>query len=297
MNALLVAWRASRILPVSVTRGIAASIAWYGWASKAKPARRLEDNLHRVTGIEGKELRRLSRKGMLSAARYYAETFELNRMSGERIDARVRVENREAIEGLIDRDSAFVAVLAHSGNWDLVGAYTCRNIGRVTSVAEVLKPREVFDQFVAAREAVGMQILGHEGGSTFRRLITIGKNEPGVIALLADRDLSGDGVIVDWAGNSVRVAPGPAALSVALGCTLVPVSVYYERLRGAARRRAGSKWGIVMEFGPLLTAPNEADNAEKVRMLSQQWAAWLSQKVQEHPEDWHMLQRFGWVEP
>ena len=58
MNALLVAWRASRILPVSVTRGIAASFAWYGWASKAKPARRLEDNLHRVTGIEGKELRR-----------------------------------------------------------------------------------------------------------------------------------------------------------------------------------------------------------------------------------------------
>jgi len=296
MNLLLTAWKASRVLPRGVIRAGAGLGGWYVWVSRGKACVRLEQNLERVTGATGRELRRLSRAGMSSVARYYAEMLELPRMTPAQIEARVRTVGVEPIKEAIARDGAAVVVLSHSGNWDLVGAYTCRMIAPVTSVAEVLKPREVFDQFVAVREGVGMRILGHEGSTTFRSLISLGKSTGGVLALLADRDLSGSGVEVDFAGHRARVAPGPAALSLAVGCELYPLAVYYERLRGARRRAAGSRWGIVMDAGRAITVPDGTPKADAVATLSAGWAAWMGERVREHAVDWHMLQRFGWVD-
>ena len=68
MNAFLFAWRASKVLPVSVIRGAAWALAMYGWATHAKAANRLEQNLTKVTGLSGKPLRALSRRGMASTA-------------------------------------------------------------------------------------------------------------------------------------------------------------------------------------------------------------------------------------
>lgn len=295
MNPLLVAWRVSNVLPVSFTRAIAAAVGWWAWLTRAKPVRRLEENLSALDIEDERELRRLSRRGMASAARYYAEVFELQRMTPEQFDYRVRMVNAEGALDAIAREGRFVAALTHSGNWDLVGAHACRNVARVTSVAEILKPVEVFNKFVEAREAVGMQILGHEGSGTFRRLVGIGKSEGGVLALVADRDLSGSGVVVDWFERKAKVAPGPAALAIAVGCGLIPIGVHYERLHGARRRAAKSRWGIVMEFGPRIDPPEEGTNDQKVLSMSQAWASWISSHIARHPEDWHMLQRFGWV--
>ncbi|MCB2414086.1 phosphatidylinositol mannoside acyltransferase [Demequina sp. TTPB684] len=295
MNAFVVAWRVSRRLPVSAIRGAAWLIAMYAWLRRAKPSRRLEQNLHKVTGLEGRALRRLSRKGMASAARYYAEVLELPRMTGEVIDARVRMEGFADIEWVFERDNGMVAVLGHSGNWDLIGAYACRNIIGVTSVAEVLEPRSVYDEFVAFREQLGMQILGHEGGSTFRKLLRIATSEHTLVCLLSDRDLSGSGVEVTMWGHRVRVAPGPAALAHGARTVLLPVSVRYERLKGARRRAAKSRWGIVMTFGPVLK-PEDFPGSDRVETMTQAWATSLASGIEKHPEDWHMLQRFGWVE-
>lgn len=295
MNAFVAAWRVSRLLPVPAIRASAWTVAMYGWATHAKACRSLERNLSRVTGVEGRGLRRLSRRGMVSAARYYAEVLELPRMTGAAIDARVRVEGLEGVTWVFEREHGAVAVLGHSGNWDLIGAYACRNIITITSVAEVLQPREVYDEFVAFRERLGMQILGHEGGSTFRQLLRITTSEHTLVCLLSDRDLSGSGVMVSMWGQSVRVAPGPAALALAAKTALLPVTVHYERLHGPRRRAAKSRWGIVLTFCEALL-PEDFTGSDKVMTMSQAWAQSLAQGIAAHPEDWHMLQRFGWVE-
>jgi KDO2-lipid IV(A) lauroyltransferase len=296
MNAFLIAWRASRVLPVSVIRGAVALISWWGWVTRSRPVKRLEGNLHTLTGLEGRELRALSRKSMASTARYYAETLEFARMKPAAVDARVRMDGYAPTGEAMAKDGRVVIALGHSGNWDLVGAYTCRNVARVTAVAEVLKPKEVFDQFVAVREKWGLQIVGYESSSTFRTMVGIGKREGGILALVADRDLSGSGIEVDFGGQPARVAPGPAALALAVGCALQPLFVRYERLHGARRRAAKSRWGVVMEFGPFVEAPTTGTSAEKVDAMTKQWAAWLGEEIRKHPQDWHMLQRFGWVD-
>lgn len=232
---------------------------------------------------------------MASVARYYAEVLELARMSPEAVDARVRLEDFELVEGALAGDKGSVAVLGHNGNWDLVGAYACRNFIKVTAVAEVLKPREVFDEFVELRERWGMRILGHEGASTFRELIRLVRSEHTLVCLLSDRDLSGKGVHVQMWGQGVRVAAGPAAVAHAGHAALIPVLLHYERLHGARKRAAKSPWGTVMSFGaPLYAADFPSEG--RVEAMSQAWATQLAEGISRHPEDWHMLQRFGWIE-
>ncbi|WP_084073145.1 phosphatidylinositol mannoside acyltransferase [Demequina sp. NBRC 110052] len=295
MSLFLAAWRASRVLPTPVVRFAAWAVADAAWVAKARPVVRLEENLHRVTGASGRELRRLSRRGMASTARYYAEILEMRRIDGDAIDARVRLEHYERVSEVLAEDRAAVAVLGHSGNWDLVGAYACRNIIPVTAVAERLKPDEVFDEFVALRAGHGLRILGHDGGSTFRQLIRLGRAERTLLCLVADRDLSGSGIEVQMWGHRVKVAPGPAALAAAIGRPILPVHVRYERLRGARRRAARSRWGTVLSFGPPVD-PVEFEGESRVEDMTRAWASVLGERIAAHPEDWHMLQRFGWIE-
>ncbi|NYI41325.1 KDO2-lipid IV(A) lauroyltransferase [Demequina lutea] len=280
---------------MSVIRGAAWALAMYGWATHAKAATYLEQNLANVTGLTGRPLRALARRGMASTARYYAETLELARMKPAAVDARVRLEGYEGVKDAIAAHTGTVAVLGHNGNWDLIGAYACRNIIKITAVAEVLKPREVFNEFVALREQWGMRILGHEGGATFRELIRLTRSERTLVCLLSDRDLSGKGIQVQMWGHGVRVAPGPAALAHAAHAALIPVGVYYERLHGSRRRAAKSRWGTVLAFGMPLY-PDDFVGEDKVSAMSQAWANQLAAAVSRHPEDWHMLQRFGWIE-
>ncbi len=295
MNSFLLAWRASRVLPVSVVRGAAWTVAMVGWATGSKPRRRWEQNLARVTGASGRELSALSRRGLRSVARYYAEVLEMSRLTGEAIDARVRVVGLEGTGDALSGAKPAVAVLGHCGNWDLVGAWACRNLMPVTAVAEKLEPPEVFDEFVSLRSAHGMRILGHEGGSTFRALLRIARDEPSLVCLVADRDLSGSGIPVSMWGQPVKVAPGPAALSLSSGAPLVPVLLHYERLHGARRRKARSAWGTVLSFGPVLE-PAKFTGERRVEDMTQAWASSLADAVAAHPQDWHMLQRFGWLE-
>jgi len=296
MNSLLLAMRVARYTPRSVTRVGAWAGANVGWVRKGKSRTRLEENLHRVTGLTGRDLARLSRQGMLSAGRYYAEVLEMPRITEHQADARCRLANPEPVTSHIHEANGAVVVLSHSGNWDLVGYVATRLIAPVTSVAETLKPRELFEQFVGLRASVGIRIYGHDDPTTYRELLREASgSEERLIALVGDRDMTGRGVPVTMWGRGVRVAPGPAAIAKASGMPLIPVMVYYERLRGAQRRAARSKWGTVFQFGPTVTVP-KGSSAEAVEQMSRDWSAWIADAIAAHPQDWHMLQRFGWIE-
>src|SRR5699024_2877740 len=80
--------------------------------------------------------------------------------------------------------------------------------------------------------------VAFEGGVVAFRELLRETRRPGNVPLLADRDLSSTGADVQVGEHEVRVAPGPAALALARGASLVPLLIHYERLHGARRRAA-----------------------------------------------------------
>jgi lauroyl/myristoyl acyltransferase len=299
-KAFQIAWKVVGRMPRALARGIFDLIALGAHAARIGGVRQLEANLARVRPeADARELRRLSRAGMRSYMRYYCESFQLPSMTAAERDARVRAIGADAVREHVRGGGTVVMALGHAGNWDLAGAWAQEHVGRVVTVAEKLEPEELFREFLAFREGLGMVIVPYERGSgVFRRLISESR-EPALIPLLADRDLSRSGVEVLLGDVPMRVAPGPAALALASRSALSPVYIHYERLSGARRRAARSPWGIVIEFcdfidlpdGGARPGPGGAAREERTQVLTQLWFDVWAARVRAHPQDWHMLQK------
>lgn len=292
-RAYAAAWRWGRRVPEPVVRGLAALAADVVWLRHGAGVRRLEANLARVRpDLDARGLRRLSRRGMRSYLRYFGEAFTLPRVSRERIAARVSATGREAIQPYLDDGRQVILALGHLGNWDLAGAWATRELAPVTTVAERLEPEEVYQEFLAFREGIGLTIIPLDGGGdVFRRLVRVMRTGPGITPLLADRDLTSKGLEVDLFGRRARVAAGPAALGVTTGVPVVATSIAYERLRGARRRAAGSPWGVRIDLTEIPPPAEDLPRRERIALMTQAWVDALAAEIARHPQDWHMLQR------
>ncbi|HLS49020.1 MAG TPA: phosphatidylinositol mannoside acyltransferase [Actinomycetaceae bacterium] len=253
--------------------------------------RQLERNLSRAAPwARGRRLRRLTRDGMRSYMRYYQEALRLPAETPARLGQAVRVINDAHVREHLRGDRPVVMALGHSGNWDLAGAWSGQFLAPVLTVAERLEPPEVFQEFLELREHLGMTIVPLDsGGSTFRSLLRLTGGRQ-IVPLLADRDLSRQGVEVDLFGARARVAAGPATLALATGAPLVAVRISYERLRGARRQAAGRRWGLVVDFSDPIPVPEGRTTAESVEIMTQGWLDALAQGIATQPQDWHMLQ-------
>jgi KDO2-lipid IV(A) lauroyltransferase len=176
-----------------------------------------------------------------------------------------------------------VAALPHMANWDLAGAWGTSVGIRVTAVAERLEPEEVFERFVTYREALGMEIIALTGGGDpFPQLIR--SIEAGrLVCLVADRDLTSNGVDVVLAGSRTRMPPGPAALALRTGTPLVPVTLTYEGPR------------MRIHVHEAIAPPEGLTGRAAVAEMTQRLADVFGPELQAHPHDWHMLQRF-WLD-
>lgn len=287
------AWRNAGRLPGPVLRGLCNVGADVAWLLHGGGVRQLERNLQRVRPTASRRaLRRLSRAGMRSYMRYYGEAFALASLTPDQIAARVRTVGVKELREHLDAGETVILALGHLGNWDLAGAYSTVHIAPVTTVAERLKPEELFLEFLAFREGLGMTIIPLTGGGdVFRDLMRTVRTGPRLLPLLADRDLTARGVEVDLFGHRARVAAGPAALAVSSGAALSPTVIRYERLHGERRRAAGSPWGIVIDFRPPVVVPTDVPRADRVREVTQLWVDAMADGIAAQPEDWHMLQK------
>lgn len=285
-RAYFAGWRLVRLMPERSAYRLFDRVADRSWRGRGRGVQRLEANLARVCPEAGpEELRELSRAGMRSYLRYYCDAFRLPGWSRDRLTSTVRTVGDEPVRELLAGGGSVVMFLGHLGNWDHAGAWSTVELATVTTVAERLEPEAVFTAFLGFREQLGMRIVPLSGAEVFRTLLTA-LREPGTfMPLLADRDLSNNGVEVQFFGQPARMAAGPAALALATGAALYPVSIHYEPLaRGRARH------GIVITWHDRVSVP-EGRRGAQVAAMTQSCADALAGAIAEHPQDWHMLQR------
>lgn len=292
-RAFLAGWRVATKVPESLTRGAMHVGADVVWLLRTSGVRQLEANIRRARPeASRRQLRRLSREGMRNYLRYFAEAFNLPRLTPEQIDARVRPVGVAAAMAEAGAGRAVVLVLAHQGNWDLAGAWATMHLAPATTVAERLNPPEVFEAFVKLRAALRVRVIPLDRGSdVFRELVRIVQAGNALIPLLSDRDLTSRGVEVTLLGERARVAAGPAALAIAAGTMVIPTTLRHERLYGARRRAARTRWGMVVTFAPPVVVPTGVPRPEQVQRVTQEWVDVLSADIIAYPTHWHMLQK------
>ena len=291
-------WRLVRRMPGALAYGafdLGADLAWRrGRGRRGSNAERLRANYALVRPeLDADELDRLVHSGMRSYLRYWCDAFRLPELTRDQRLASMRLVGAEELRAHVDAGGATVMFLGHLGNWDLAGAWSTTEVAPVTTVAERLRPEELFTEFVRYRESLGMRILPLTGTDGRPRDVfgelAAALRAGGFVALLADRDLTSGGIEVDFCGHRARMAVGPAALALTTGAALFPVSVSYE----PADRHAtgGSAYRILVQVHDRVHPPAEGRTREKVRAMTQACADVLARTVRTRTEDWHMMQR------
>jgi KDO2-lipid IV(A) lauroyltransferase len=223
---------------------------------------------------------------MRSYARYWMEAFRLPSRSREQIIATFDLENEHLLREAHAQGRGAIVALPHAGNWDHAGAYVCVTGMPLTTVAERLKPEDLYRRFLAFRESLGMEILPTAGhGRPVVEVLADRLREGRLVVLLADRDLSARGVPVEFFGRGTRMPPGPAMLALRTGAPLFAASLWYD----------GPITKVRVE-GPL-ELPTGGGRTEQIAELTQRIADELAAGIARHPADWHMLQKLWIDEP
>jgi len=246
-----------------------------------KSVERLRSNLARVQPqLHPTELEELVRRGVLSYMRYWMDTFRSPDWSKERILSTVTVSNEHLLMDPIKNQTGVVVSLPHAGNWDHAGSYFCSRGARLVTVVEVLKPRALFEKFLAYRQAIGMEALPLDSRAfpTLMQRARDGK----LIALVADRDLSASGIDVEFFGGVARMPAGPAIIAIRTGIPLVTAFVSY------------TESGIHVDLREI-TIPTLGDEESRVKATVQLCADNFAAGIKVSPQDWHMMQRI-WVD-
>lgn len=280
-RAYFAGWFIARRISEKSAEKLFARLGASMFSKNGKSVQRLRENLARVMpAINQVELDDLTRRGVLSYMRYWKETFRSPDWSKERILSTVTVSNEHLLMDPIRNRSGVVVSLPHAGNWDHAGSYFCSRGAQLVTVAEVLKPRALFEKFLAYRQAIGMEVLPLDSRA-FPTLLQRARDGK-LIALVADRDLSSSGIDVEFFGGVARMPAGPAIVAIRTGIPLVTAFVSY------------TDSGIHVDLKEI-AIPDGADEESRVKATVQLCADNFAAGIKAHPEDWHMMQRI-WVD-
>jgi KDO2-lipid IV(A) lauroyltransferase len=268
----------AQALPAATGRAIARGAARVKALFAVNERKRVLRNQARVRGpLHGWDAWRAVFETYDSYGRYWQELFRLPIDAKESLEDRFEAEGFAHIEDAIAAGKGVILVLPHVGGWEFAGAWLAARGYPPTVVVERVDPPELFDWFVDVRAGMGMNVvaLDADAGATIARALRDNR----VVCLVADRDLTGDGVEVSFFGEKTTLPAGPATLALRTGAPLVPVAVYF-RPRGDHLAR----------IGPPLPCARSGRLRDDVARITQDLAHRFEDLIRSAPDQWHLMQ-------
>jgi lauroyl/myristoyl acyltransferase len=270
-------WRLVRLLPEPQAQAVFRRIADEIYRRHGGSVDRLRDNLRRVRpDLDEPALEDLTREAVRSYLRYWCESFRLPAWTPEDILRRTRTVGEHYIREAYALGQGVVVPLPHMANWDWAGAWACATGMPLATVAERLRPERLYDEFVAYRNTLGMEILPLTGGDAAFPRLERWVRDGGLVCLLADRDLSRTSIEVLLCDQPARMPRGPALLARRTGAPLLPVTLHYV------------EGDMTVTFHA--PVPHQ-DGDEGLAAMTQGIADAFTGALREHPQDWHMMQK------
>ncbi|MHB1518530.1 MAG: phosphatidylinositol mannoside acyltransferase [Acidimicrobiales bacterium] len=272
--------RCLAIVPEPVALGAAALVGDALFELRRQQRQMVRSNLRRVLGAGHDDdmlVDRWARRSFRAYARYWVEGARLGRTSSVDVERRMLVEGLEHLTEGMQSGEGVVMALPHVGSWEYGGAFLAARDMPMTAVAERLDPPELFDYFVEQRAAMGLRIVPLDPYLTGTLMHTL--RSGGLVGLLCDRDLVGNGVDVEFFGERTTMPAGPAMLALRTGARLVTAAVY----SGPGPEHLG------LIQAPLDTA-RRGPLRQEITRITQEIATRLEGLIRRAPEQWHVFQ-------
>jgi phosphatidylinositol dimannoside acyltransferase len=187
------------------------------------------------------------------------------------------IKGHEMVLAALERGKGAIYALPHLGGWEWGAAWMAEQGHHMLAVVEALQPPELFEWFLRQREAMGLEIAALGPDVSSRVLGALRDNR--IVCLVADRDLTGDGVDVEFFGERTTLPAGPATLALRTGAALFPACIYFG---------PGREHHAVVR--PELDVSRQGRLREDIARITQDLAHEFEDLIRAAPEQWHLLQ-------
>jgi lauroyl/myristoyl acyltransferase len=210
-------------------------------------------------------------------AKNYFDLFHKHRLSTEDATATTDVRGLHHLEEGLRDGHGLVVVSAHFGPFDALWQIGRRLNLPLTAPAEHLKPEILYDYICSLRDREWIRLLPVDRPlmQVFRAL-----NRGEIVALAADRDITGSGVEVEFFGAPARLPDGHVRLALRTGANILTCFALRQQDNSA-----------VLHIEPQLQLERTGDFTRDVEVNVRNVVARLEDWIGRYPDQWLVLYR------
>jgi KDO2-lipid IV(A) lauroyltransferase len=278
--ALWLLVRVAGRLPRRVLYVAADAFGTAAWAAFPRLRTVSRDHAQHVLGpaASKRDLSRTARSCVRTAARYYADFARAaHAPAQETLDAIEAIEGVNHFFEAYDRGCGVIVCSAHLGNPEFLTRAVAALGFPMVVLTEPLSPPRVHDFVHQVRQAENLRFVPADMAGVRAALAHV--RQGGILALLVDRDVLGNGRPVPFFGEPAALPTGAVELALRTGAPLVPAFV---------RRTAGGRFRMTIEPQIELSG-NARDDAEVERGMLRLATA-LEHGIRLAPGQWFPLQ-------
>ncbi len=239
------------------------------------------ENLHLAFGKEKseEELLAIARRAFQNLGMMAVEFFRIPKMDVEAFKKRVAIEGLEEALRLLGRGKGVLLLLAHFGNWEMMGIMSKLIGNTIMVIAKPMKKNERMDQYITEiRNAAGLEVISSIKAS---RIVIRALSQNRVVGILIDqRAKRSEGIWADFFGKKAPTTPALAVLAMKTEAPVVPVFM--------VRNGVGKHRLIIQKPLELVRT---GDIKKDVETNTQLFNQTLESMIREYPDQWFWVHR------
>jgi lauroyl/myristoyl acyltransferase len=219
---------------------------------------------------------RLVRRAFVEYARYW---MLLARLSGAIVRDRTRSVSITGRDYYVEafKTSGVIFAVPHLGLWDAGGIVSIIEGFPIATVAEESSTPQLTAWFDTHRTRLGL--VSYPPGAETTAALIKRLRDKGAVALVADRDVVGDGIPIPFFGEVTRIPSGPIVLALRSGATVLPAAVF---LRPKGR--------IEVTIDAPLAIERQGRLREDVERITTDLVTRYEKLIRSAPAQWHVFQ-------
>lgn len=262
-------------LPLRTAQNLGAGIGFIAYVCSRRK-QEVDFRISESLGVESSEARKIQKRMYRNLGFTVAEFLRMPHMKKEEVQELIEYHGREKIP----EDEGFIALVAHTGNWELMAAATAflDPPMHLNLLVKPIKPQSLNDWITRTRSCWGNTIHNRDGAS--RNVVKLLKRGENLGFILDQNARRHWGIFVDFFGKPACTYAALGQLAALTGRPIFPVLC----------RRDPETRKLIITVGEEVPGPKDRSE-EELRRVTQTCTRRLEDFIRAYPDQWIWMHR------
>ncbi|MFH1519080.1 MAG: lysophospholipid acyltransferase family protein [Candidatus Omnitrophota bacterium] len=225
--------------------------------------------------VDKSKLKQYAQEIFINFAYYLVDFFRYSKLNLKFIKKYVRISGLDNLKNVLAKGRGAIIFAAHLGNYELAGAIVALLGYPLSVVARTHEDRRINNFFDRQRQRVGMKVI--PTGAAIRGCF-LALKQGDTLALLGDRDFSGQGVKLEMFSRYAHFPRGVAFFALKTKAPIIPIFLVRENK---------NYYHLIFDKAISYSAAGEDQVA-----IIKQCNLVLEKYIKKYPQQWYVFQKY-----